>query len=466
MLTSDQCTKEFEDEVESFLDFIGATQLGSNDVFIAVMGMTGSGKSTFISRCTNHRVEIGHGLHSCTQKISIYTFQYGMSRVHLIDTPGFDDTNRSDIETLKEISNYFSVSYHNKVYISGIIYLQRISDNRLGNSGTRNIEMFKALCGAKAWNKVFVVTTMWPKRYGNHSAAYEEYLSEAERERQLGEGIWAEVLAGGGSLMRHETDSRGSALQILDEVLSGPRGEAILAIQTEMVDQNLTLDQTTAGMVVNRDLSVLRDRLMKDLENTTQKMHATQAERDFQMTERLKLQEQDFKNSLEASRVFTDDLRLSLEDLCRESERKVLAMLDETESQLQVEVYAKEHEVQALKERIQIVEDELKTSQNTMGSMIGMEIPIVAAGNNGKPHSHKITDYRRLLDETKAELRKMNKNMEVRKRSSMKVKYALGEGNASCLKNEALAGAIQGITQGLVGAAATAAIGALLCCVM
>lgn len=36
----------------------------SKDLFIAVMGVTGSGKSTFISRCTSTKVEVGHGLRS------------------------------------------------------------------------------------------------------------------------------------------------------------------------------------------------------------------------------------------------------------------------------------------------------------------------------------------------------------------------------------------------------------------
>lgn len=36
-----------------------------DDVFIAIMGMTGSGKSTFISHCTNGKVQIGHDLMAC-----------------------------------------------------------------------------------------------------------------------------------------------------------------------------------------------------------------------------------------------------------------------------------------------------------------------------------------------------------------------------------------------------------------
>lgn len=36
-----------------------------SDVFIAVMGVTGAGKSTFISKCTEKEVRIGHNLQAC-----------------------------------------------------------------------------------------------------------------------------------------------------------------------------------------------------------------------------------------------------------------------------------------------------------------------------------------------------------------------------------------------------------------
>lgn len=44
-----------------------ATTSSSNDIVIAVFGLTGSGKSNFISKLTGKDVEIGHGLQSCEQ---------------------------------------------------------------------------------------------------------------------------------------------------------------------------------------------------------------------------------------------------------------------------------------------------------------------------------------------------------------------------------------------------------------
>lgn len=37
----------------------------NEDIYIAVMGVTGAGKSTFISHCTEAEVPVGHNLESC-----------------------------------------------------------------------------------------------------------------------------------------------------------------------------------------------------------------------------------------------------------------------------------------------------------------------------------------------------------------------------------------------------------------
>jgi ABC-type phosphate transport system ATPase subunit len=49
-------------EVETVLDSV--VNPHPSDIIIAVMGVTGAGKSTFISLCTDVRVQVGHGLQS------------------------------------------------------------------------------------------------------------------------------------------------------------------------------------------------------------------------------------------------------------------------------------------------------------------------------------------------------------------------------------------------------------------
>jgi ATPase subunit of ABC transporter with duplicated ATPase domains len=93
----------------------GTQHSSSEPSYIAVMGITGSGKSTLISKITGEGLEIGRELVSCayihlssvgftsllrirlihhlslgTSEVESFSFEYDSQVVHLIDTPGFD----------------------------------------------------------------------------------------------------------------------------------------------------------------------------------------------------------------------------------------------------------------------------------------------------------------------------------------------------------------------------------------
>jgi hypothetical protein len=99
---------------------------------------------------------------------SIDTYSYTLPgqnrRIHLIDTPGFNDTNRSDIETLSMLASYLGASYANVVSIHGILIIHPITDNRMSGSTMRNVEMMKKMCGWASYQNLVVAPTMWPPR--------------------------------------------------------------------------------------------------------------------------------------------------------------------------------------------------------------------------------------------------------------------------------------------------------------
>ncbi|OJA13215.1 hypothetical protein AZE42_12184, partial [Rhizopogon vesiculosus] len=76
----------------------------NREIKIAVMGATGSGKSTFISKASGSSLPAGHGLESCTNEVQTSRpFVVSGRVVTLIDTPEFDDTTRSDTDILTMI---------------------------------------------------------------------------------------------------------------------------------------------------------------------------------------------------------------------------------------------------------------------------------------------------------------------------------------------------------------------------
>ena len=73
-------------------------------------------------------------------------------RVWLIDTPGFDDTYRSDAEVLKDVAFWLAAAYTKHTQLAGILYLHRITEPKFQGSAKRNLRMFQQLCGTKNLN--------------------------------------------------------------------------------------------------------------------------------------------------------------------------------------------------------------------------------------------------------------------------------------------------------------------------
>jgi hypothetical protein len=94
----------------------------------SVMGMTGSGKTSvsvnhillipcspvcvqFINQASGSSLVIGRGLESCTAEIQLgKPFVLDGQTVTLIDSSGFDDTNRSEAEILREVTGFLTAS--------------------------------------------------------------------------------------------------------------------------------------------------------------------------------------------------------------------------------------------------------------------------------------------------------------------------------------------------------------------
>lgn len=128
--------------------------------------------------------------------------------------------------------------------LSGLLFLHRISDNRMSASPLRLLETFKSICGEQAFANVVLVTTMWD----------EVTLDVGElRENQLRNGYWKSMLSLGSRTARF-LNTQESAWDVISQ-FRPERRQAVL-LQKELVEQGKSLPETTAGRSV---FSWLRD---------------------------------------------------------------------------------------------------------------------------------------------------------------------------------------------------------------
>ncbi|KAJ7168445.1 P-loop containing nucleoside triphosphate hydrolase protein [Mycena filopes] len=271
-----------------------------DEVAIAVMGPTGSGKTSFINVVSGSNLRVGRGLQSCTDTVQVApSFRLDDQLVTLIDTPGFDDTSRSDTDILTQIASFLATAYESGKKLAGVIYMHRISDVRMGGISTRNFKMFRQLCGDSSLKNVVVVTTMWSQVGLEVGEARETELVSDER-------FFKPVLDKGARMLRHENDI--ASAQAILHYLIGNQPRA-LRIQRELVDQGKEISQTAAGEELNRELSEQIERHKLDMAILQQEMRDAIREKDEETRKELEVETR--KLQAEMSRVQDDSKKLA-----------------------------------------------------------------------------------------------------------------------------------------------------------
>ncbi|KAG1740779.1 uncharacterized protein EDB91DRAFT_1281465 [Suillus paluster] len=133
--------------------------------------------------------KVGHDRESCTQGVTAFAYPHpdGSGRnVVFVDTPGFDDSVRTDYEVFKEIAAWLKKTYKERVTLSGILFFHRITESRMRGTPLRNLSVFKELCGTNALENVILTTTMWDE--------VPEHI-RSQREQQLKTQFWQEMMS-------------------------------------------------------------------------------------------------------------------------------------------------------------------------------------------------------------------------------------------------------------------------------
>lgn len=231
------------------------------------MGLTGAGKSTLISQLTQQSVPIGHTLGSCKSKCfsliknlkglgtaTVHGYPFNRANgqtVWLIDTPGFDDTNKANARIILEIVSFLcAFCVKHKLSVGGLLYIHKITDIRMSSSSLKSLRIFEAICGKASFKDVTIVTTMWDMVQTDHDVQEAEVREAVLLER---ESFFGMLRSGGAGYERYQ-DSYTGSLKIVEHLANRER-DVVLAVQSEMeLDQDVTLADTTVGRYLEGDL--------------------------------------------------------------------------------------------------------------------------------------------------------------------------------------------------------------------
>ena len=242
-------------------DFSHASPIASK-VYIAVMGATGSGKSSLISSITGKEGIVGHTLETglsplveCsnralmlddigTSEVGAYEITIDNITLVLVDTPGFDDKEMSDCQILHAIAAWLENSCEKGQLLSGLVYLHQINKTRMSGSARRALHLFQRICGEDNYKNVILATTFWNKI----EHCKQEGINREER-LLANEGFWKLMKEKGAKPMRLGQNYK----EILPALMAMAEKPPItLEIQQELRN-GLELEQTMAGLFINKD---------------------------------------------------------------------------------------------------------------------------------------------------------------------------------------------------------------------
>lgn len=185
--------------------------------------------------------------------------------------------------------------------LAGVLYFHRISDIRMGGSQTRNFRMFRNLCGENALQNVVVVTNMW-------GDVDPEIGDAREAELMREDAFFKPVLDQGARMARHENTvlSAEAIIRLLVENHPLP-----LQIQTELVDEQKDIVETSAGQELNRELTGQIRKHEEEIRVITEEMEQAVKEKDEETrneleAEKKRMHEEIWKFEGDAKRLASD----------------------------------------------------------------------------------------------------------------------------------------------------------------
>ena len=237
-----------------------------------------------------------------TSEVESFKFTHQGIDFVIVDTPGFDDSNKNDDVIVTKILEWLESSFRDGIRLSGLIYLHRIIDPRIRGSARQNLRMFRQLCGPDCVPNIVLGTTFWAQIKPEQGAAREKELCENNE-------FWGELVKKGSRVVRIKED-RESGLNLLLEIAKND--PLVLQAQREMVQESKSARETAAARPVNEEMEKMEREMRAKAKSQREAAAQEIARRDAARREELR------QEKLKQERIVREKAQKEKERLERE----------------------------------------------------------------------------------------------------------------------------------------------------
>lgn len=245
-----------------------------------------------------------------TQKPAVYLTRVGKRKVFLLDTPGFDDSARDNLEVLSEIISQLYLLALRPDYFSmqGVIFLHDMNEVRFGGSQRKTLGILKALVGEAHLGNVIVGSTFWEKS---------KLQQQEQREQELMDQHWDGIY----KTMRLPYNDRNAAVAIINELFT--RTPALLLAQEEMLKPPHTVEATTVGKLAVPEGRLELENLQREQGERERAFEAETRRQEALLQEQIRDTRQKFKIQEVQSRKREEGQMLRQADEMEKLEKKL-----------------------------------------------------------------------------------------------------------------------------------------------
>ncbi|EWY81643.1 hypothetical protein FOYG_15868 [Fusarium oxysporum NRRL 32931] len=161
---------------ERIISFVGNHLRGTKLIF--VVGKAGTGKTSILSELTDHGdLQPCITLQAGTKSYRIIPGIIDDEQYLFIDTAGFGDPNRDDIETFKDSVSCL-IAFGSFVEVVGVLFVIGNPGTRLDQQDAKTLRWLQCFCGPDFFRNITIVTSFWDSyNAGSFKQAFNRMLS-------------------------------------------------------------------------------------------------------------------------------------------------------------------------------------------------------------------------------------------------------------------------------------------------